>query len=655
MKTTLRYFFLPPIVSALIIFSSFLGDLPANVNFPYKKAGLTERQAAAHLLSRFTYGARPGDIDALVKMGLEKWFFQQLKGNLPDQSLKARLQNYDAIDLSNNEVSRSFPNNGRVIRMAIKDGLIHKDSIQADKKAYRDQILSYMKQNGYRPQAELYRQLINQKILRAAYSDNQMRELLTDFWFNHFNVSLTKGQSAEFVPAYERDVIRPNVFGSFESLVLATAKSPAMLTYLDNFSSSGSPESLSQTAKPALQRRLAAQRAASVTDSFSMKARALAKLQQNRKIQGLNENYAREVMELHTLGVDGGYTQADVTQAARVLTGWTVYPMENGYASALKNTLDKIGEQNLAKRGFVHEGDFLFAANRHDTGEKTVMGRHFPANGGYEEGIQLLEMLANHPSAANFISRKIAVRFVSDDPSSKIVNAMTTTFIKTKGDISKVLTTMVSSPEFWSKDALREKTKSPFELAISAVRALNADVGQPYQLYNWINRMGQKIYSYQAPTGFPDRGQYWINTGSLLNRMNFGLALASQRIPGVKVNLAALNNNREPESSGIALMTYGRVIMPERDLSETIDRLKPMLNDPLLQKKIEDAALKNSPPQEKPQPGETDPQMTDAGRSKPVKRTGLKDPLKMTNTQASNTVLAQVVGVILGSPEFQRK
>ncbi|HEY1009166.1 MAG TPA: DUF1800 domain-containing protein [Daejeonella sp.] len=654
MKTTLRYFFLPLIISALIIFSSFPGDLPATVNFPYKKAGLTERQAAAHLLSRFTYGARPGDIDALVKMGLEKWFFQQLKGDLPDQSLKARLQNYDAINLSNNEVSRLFPNNGQVIRMAIKDGLIHKDSIQADKKAYRDQILSYMTQNGYRPQAELYRQLINQKILRAAYSDNQMRELLTDFWFNHFNVSLTKGQSAEFVPAYERDVIRPNVFGSFESLVLATAKSPAMLTYLDNFSSSGSPESLPQTANPALQRRLAAQRAANVTDS-SIKARVPAKLQQNRKIQGLNENYAREVMELHTLGVDGGYTQADVTQAARVLTGWTVYPMENGYASALKNTLDKIGEQNLAKRGFVHEGDFLFAANRHDTGEKTVMGRHFPANGGYEEGVQLLEMLANHPSAANFISRKIAVRFVSDDPSSKIVNAMTTTFIKTKGDISKVLTAMVSSPEFWSKDALREKTKSPFELAISAVRALNADIGQPYQLYNWINRMGQKIYSYQAPTGFPDRGQYWINTGSLLNRMNFGLALASQRIPGVKVNLAALNNNREPESSGTALMTYGRVIMPERDLSETIDRLKPMLNDPLLQKKIEDAALKNSPPEEKPQPGEADPQMTDAGRSKPVKRTGLKDPSKMTNNQASNTVLAQVVGVILGSPEFQRK
>ena len=657
MKTTLKYFFMPlSVCFALIIFSSFLGESPASINFPYKKAGLTERQAAAHLLSRFTYGARPGDIDAAVQMGLEKWFSQQLKGDLPDEQLKTMLKDYDAIELSNNEVSKIFRNNGQVIRMAVKDGVIHKDSIaQAGKKEYRSQIMAYMKQHGYRPQTELYRQMINQKILRAAYSNNQTRELLTDFWFNHFNVSLTKGQSAEFIPAYERDVIRPNVFGNFEDLVLATAKSPAMLTYLDNFSSSGTPENISQQSKPPLPKRMAARAAMKKSDTSSMKA-GIVKPQQKKKAQGLNENYAREVMELHTLGVDGGYTQADVTQAARILTGWTVYPMENGYGSALRNVIDKIGEQNLEKRGFVHEGDFLFAANKHDTGEKTVLGKHFPANGGYQEGVQLLTMLANHPSAAKFISRKIAVRFVNDNPSQKLIDKMSATFQKTKGNISEMLITMVSSPEFWSKEALREKTKSPFELAISAVRSLNADIAQPYQLFTWINRMGQKIYSYQAPTGFPDKGQYWINTGSLLNRMNFGLAIAAQRIPGIKVNLAALNKNREPESSEAALMTYARMIMPERDLSQTIDRLRPMLNDPQLQKKIEDAASKSAPPQDKAAVADEDSMMMGADPTGKVVQASVKaNPNKIQSAQGQNTMLAQVVGVILGSPEFQRK
>ncbi|MEJ7694893.1 DUF1800 family protein, partial [Daejeonella sp.] len=309
MKTTLKYFFLPfGVFVTLIMFSSFIRETPANSAFPYKSAGLTERQAAAHLLSRFTYGARPGDIDAAIKMGLEKWFTQQLKGDLADDSLKLMLKNYDAINLSNNEVSKIYPNGGQILRMAIRDGVIHKDSVaQAGKKDYRQQLMDYMKQHGYRPQADLQRQLISQKILRAAYSNNQTRELLTDFWFNHFNVSLSKGQSAEFIPAYERDVIRPNVFGSFEELVLETAKAPAMLTYLDNFSSSGTPESLAQPANPQLQKRIASSVSMNVADT-SMRAKAIAKLQQNKKTQGLNENYAREVMELHTLGVDGGYT-----------------------------------------------------------------------------------------------------------------------------------------------------------------------------------------------------------------------------------------------------------------------------------------------------------------------------------------------------------
>ncbi|MEJ7779885.1 MAG: DUF1800 domain-containing protein [Daejeonella sp.] len=655
MKAALKYFCLPfGVFFIFLITSSFIAENDSPVLFPYKQAGLTDRQAAAHLLSRFTYGARPGDIDAAVNLGLEKWFIQQLKGNLADDSLKFLLKGYDALELSNTDALKLFPKTGQVLRMAIKDGLISKDSLEKDnKKGYRDQIMGYMTQKGFKPQAELFRQLISQKIFRAAYSNNQTRELLTDFWFNHFNVSLTKNLCAEFIPAYERDVIRPNVFGKFEDLVLETAKSPAMLMYLDNFSSSGTSENVAPLANPKMQKRLAAARAGkNVSDSTSMVVKTIDKLQQNKKNKGLNENYAREVMELHTLGVDGGYTQADVTQAARILTGWTVYPMDNNYGTQAKSMLERTGEANLEKRGFVHDGDFLFAANRHDTGEKTVLGKHFPANGGYQEGVELLKMLSNHPAAARFISRKIAVRFVSDNPSQKLADIMSDTFMKTNGNISAVLISMVSSPEFWAKEALREKTKSPFELAISVVRSLNAEITQPYQLYSWITKMGQKIYYYQAPTGFPDRGQYWINTGSLLNRMNFGLALSSQRIPGIRVDLSALNKNREPESSEAALITYGKMIMPERDLSQTIARLSPMLNDPLLQEKVEDAASKHvsEPKEDMPE----DQLMSGAVTALPKnKGKGKKFPVQ--GSAGVNSILSQVVGVILGSPEFQRK
>ena len=655
MKTTLKYFFLPiGIFFSLHIFSSFIDSPYSGLRFPYQKAGLTERQAAAHLLSRFTFGVRPGDIDAAMKIGLEKWFMQQLQGNLEDDTLKLMLKNYDAINLTNNEISKTYPNGGQVLRMAIRDGVIQKDSVAtALKKGYREQLTAYMKKSGYKPQAELFRQLINQKILRAAYSNNQTREVLTDFWFNHFNVSISKGRSAEFVPAYERDVIRPNVFGTFENLLLATAKSPAMLTYLDNASSSGTPENIPQSANPQLQKRIAAR--VLINTDTSMGAPAIAREQERKRAQGLNENYAREVMELHTRGVDGGYTQDDVTQAARILTGWTIYPMENGYGSAARNMIEKIGKENFAKRGFVHEGDFLFAANRHDMGAKVVLGKQFPANRGYEEGVELLKLLANHPSAANFISGKIASRFVNDNPSRDLIDKMSATFTKSKGNISEVLLTMVLSQEFWSKEALREKTKSPFELAISAVRSLDAEIVQPYQLFAWINRMGQKIYSYQAPTGFPDQGQYWINTGSLLTRMNFGLALASQRIPGIRVNLAGLNKNREPESSEAALITYASMIMPERDISMTIERLRPILNDPGLQKKVEDAAEKTTPAQGNITIASGDPTKIDTAKDKIAVTALRRNEGRPQSAPGANTMLAQVVGVILGSPEFQRK
>jgi uncharacterized protein (DUF1800 family) len=552
---------------------------PPAFRFPWAEAGLTERQAAAHLLSRFTFGARPGEVDAVVQMGLENWFATQLRADLPDDSLDQCLSRFDALGLSNEQVAETYPRNGQVLKMAIRDGVISKDSAGVDKAAYRETLKNYMEEKGYRREQELFRQFFCQKILRAAYSQDQLLEVMTDFWFNHFNVSVTKNDCAQFIPAYERDVIRPNALGRFNELLLKTAKSPAMLYYLDNFSSS-SP----------------------VPDS-------------GRKNRGINENYAREVMELHTMGVDGGYTQQDVTQAARVLTGWGVYPM--GEFRKMAVNLNRFTDEQIASRGFVHEGDFFFNANRHDKAEKTVLGHVFPAGGGYEEGVELLNLLAHHPSTARFISRKIAVRFVSDDPPASLVDKMAKTFMATNGDIRQVLITMVSAPEFWGPDAVREKTKSPFELAIGAVRCLHATVEQPMQLYNWITRMGEKEYYYQAPTGYPDKGAYWINTGSLLNRMNFGLAIAGGRIPGVTIDLLALNQGHEPESAQAALLVYGRIILPERNLDATVKRVTPELNDPNFSLRVGEAS------------GDT---------------VETKDPM-----------LAQVVGIIIGSPEFQRR
>jgi len=667
MKKTVRFTLAFLIVlSGTVILSSF-NTYNAGFTMPWKKAGLTERQAAAHLIDRFTFGNKPGQMDEIVKKGLENWFAEQLDGKLDDAALMERLKEYDALSLSNEQVLTTFPRNAKILRQAIEEGVINKDSVdKSDKGAYRDKVTAYMEQKGYRPQKELYRQFANQKILTAAYSNNQLQQVLTEFWFNHFNVSATKNDCAQFIPAYERDVIRPNVTGKFNDLLLATAQSPAMLFYLDNFNSSG--KNAESEAHEQKRRKVLEKQMKEVMDgSEEDKEKKMEQLKKRKKEQDLNENYAREVMELHTLGVDGGYTQADVTEAARVLTGWTVYPLKDlGPSNFARKLIDKFGEENLITRGFVHKGDFFFAMNRHDDKEKKVLGKTFAAGGGYEEGVELINMLANHSSTATFISKKLAVRFVSDTPPQTLIDKMAAAFTKSEGNIKEVLMTMVAAPEFWKTDVIREKTKSPFELTISAVRALDAEVEAPFMLYQWISKMGQKLYYYQAPTGFPDKGQYWINTGSLLNRMKFGLAFASQKIPGVSFNLGALNNNHEPESAVDALKKYSAIIMPERNLDATIKRLEPMINDPSIQQKIETAADKNTVaataamPEEKMMANDEGDVLNDKNRSeekltkKMLKKKNGKE-VSMPVAAGNNSMLAQVVGIILGSPEFQRR
>ncbi len=592
-------------------------DPPPPYQFPYAQAGLTREQAAAHLVSRFTYGAVPGQIEDIVNMRLENWFQQQLTANPKDDKVNALLNDYDALKLSNADIINTYFKNAQILRMAIADGVIDRDSAKLNKGEYRDQLKDYVKKKQIKPERELILQFSSQKIIRAVYTNNQLQEVLTEFWFNHFNISFTKKICAQFIPGYERDAIRPHALGAFEDLLVSTAKSPAMLLYLDNFSSVGTKDTIAEK-----------------------------KQGKKGRMKGLNENYAREVMELHTLGVDGGYTQNDVTEAARILTGWTLYPIgKENFGNGYKKLLEREGEDKLKARGFIHDGDFLFTPNRHDTGEKIVMGKSFPPGKGYEEGLQLLTFLAHHPATAKFICTKIATRFVSDEPPVRLIEKMAKTFLERNGDIKQVLITMVSSTEFWEPSAIRAKTKSPLEVAVSSLRALNAEVYKPYEIYTWITRMGQPLYFYQAPTGSPDRGQYWINTGSLLNRMNFGLALADGRIPGVKFNLLALNKNHEPESAEDALITYSNLLLPERNIEETVKRLTPLLNAQNLDQKINEAAGSAA----------SDSTMrmvtTDSLGGEALM---LMNPLTQTTGQ-SKYRLSQAIGILLGSPEFQRR
>lgn len=623
-------------------FTNNKSSLP-EIKMPYKKAGLTKEQAAAHLLNRFSYGIQPGQIEQVINMGLEQWLQQQLDANLPDQELDKRLANFEALKMDNEAIVNTYLTPAQILRYGIRNKIIKADSIgDTNKQEYRALIAKVVREQGIRPVQELHRQLINQKVLRAVYSNNQLKEILTDFWFNHFNVSLTKGQSQQYVLTYERDAIRPYVLGSFKDMLMATAKHPAMLEYLDNALSVSNDNERTRKQQNNAMLKAARERVEARLMDTSMAGNAL--VQQAiaaRKTKGLNENYAREVMELHTLGVDGGYAQKDVTEVARALTGWSVRPMyKEGPA---KKLVENLNEKQMERRGLIVDGDFLFREDKHDENPKTVLGKQFSGKDGYQEGVEVLNMLAKHASTAQFIATKLARRFVSDEPSPALIKTLAQTYRDTEGNIKAMMIAMVNHPDFWSKDALREKVKSPFEFAISAVRATKAQVLQPYQLYTWCTKMGQRFYYYQAPTGFPDRANFWINSGALLNRMNFGLALATQKIPGVRLNLLALNENHEPESADQALRIYSKLLLPERNLEENIKRLTAMVRDANVEQKINAAAAKVKTEM-----------VEDENEEQPNRKQDPKgkDIYAMNNTAAT---VAQVVGIIIGSPEFQRK
>jgi uncharacterized protein (DUF1800 family) len=686
----------------------------------YQTGQLKGDERILQALNRFTFGPRPGDLEAVRAMGLDAWFEQQLHPQALDQTaLNERLVLYPAMQWSVADLLYRVPS-GAIIRQAIagkidipKKGTLHAVYVdqmyrQQEKKAEKEQqktaqaaqapmangqtiamaapegqapamdgntmaanapamnsstmqpaasnatpsmAADTMSQPDFPPFASISalaprdriaqlqqmqpaefdafmhslkgpqrnqltadmtpdlreavedlenpqrmeaEELMAERLTRDIYSSAQLQEVMTDFWLNHFNVYLRKNEETPYyLVSYARDTIRPNALGKFEDLLEAVAHSPAMMIYLDNSESMGPDSPAAEHAKK--------------------------NNSKNKKDEGLNENYARELMELHTLGVNGGYTQADVTQVARILTGWTV---------------------NQPQRG----GDFQFNENRHEPGTKKVMGTKFKDDG-EREGEALMHFLATRPATAQFISRKLAIRFVSDDPPQSLVDRMARTYMSTGGDISAMLRTLFRSPEFWAANDYRAKVKTPLEFVVSAVRASNADVENFQPIENALKQLGMQLYSCIPPTGYKWVASDWVSTGALVDRMNFALNLAANRLPGVKVSWSnqpvdanvGLTNDSAPDSQ----------TAPAPTLDQEEARLEPTIVAGGVSEQTRAAALAQFQTQ------------VDQGTFKvyPVSATTTpknnKDNARPANaTEKQDEVLA---GLLIGSPEFQRR
>ncbi|HEX4538496.1 MAG TPA: DUF1800 family protein [Candidatus Acidoferrum sp.] len=604
---------------------------------------LTADEAILHALNRLAYGPRPGDIERVRQMGLPKWIDQQLTPNsIDDSALSARLENLPTLSMSSAQLIAEYPQPKQAAIQAgkRKDAATNSNqqSVKADAGeatvappstsaavgqsasnnspevnvadqasvpvsmktkpsptnpevaanlttpgAGKRNVLSgpdpnavprIIADNSKKPQ-RVIEELAMAKVTRAIYSERQLQQVMDDFWFNHFNVYAAKGEDKWYLTSYERDVIQPHTLGKFKDLVTATAESPAMLFYLDNFLS----------VDPNAAQHQAALRAMRQNRGRFNRPPQPQNQQPKKNTRGLNENYGRELMELHTLGVEGGYTQKDVTELARCFTGWTI-------------DKPRLNPQ------------FKFDEKLHDPDQKIVLKKKIHA-GGMKDGEQAIELLVRQHSTAKFISTKLARRFVSDNPPAPLVARMAKTFESSDGDIRAVMHTMIYSPEFWSREAYRAKIKTPFELAVSAVRALGADADTAMPLVQWVGRIGEPLYQCQPPTGYADTAEAWVNTGALLNRLNFSLTLAGNKIRGSRADVASLLGVDATEPK-VALERALQIFLGGQASPTTLETLQKQLDSPqVLQAKLDD----------------------------PVKKVDL----------------GVVTGLVLGAPEFQRR
>jgi uncharacterized protein (DUF1800 family) len=515
-------------------------------------SGWSADKKAVHVLNRLAYGPSPSSLAEVEQLGVEAWVQGQLHpDSVDDSAVEAKLANFRSLKMSTADRLQAYQPEAK---LAKEQGL---DPADPETRAKLLEALSL----GALPR-QMGLELVAAKLIRATESRRQLQEVLLDFWFNHFNVAAQKGAVRWMLASYEQEALRPHLFGNFRELLGAVAHSPAMLFYLDNWTSTREGFDLA-----ALRRSGA---------PVPKKLAEVGKL-------GLNENYARELLELHTLGVDGGYTQADVREVARCFTGW-----------------------GIEKPRQV--GAFAFHPLAHDSGEKHLLGQTIPAGGGMDDGERVLDILAASPSTAHFLARKLAQKFVADEPPQALVERLARTYLDTHGDLSAVYVALFRSAEFWSEQAFNGKTKTPLEFAVSAVRALGGTTYGDAPLMKALDGMGEPLYRAQPPTGWPEVATPWVNAGALVTRINFALALTAGRIPGTEVVLP-------PEPKGTSATAL-------------VDALaRAVLHQPL----------------------------SETTRSTLLRAVGHGENDVMPDGEARPVDQSKVAGLLLGSPEFQKQ
>ncbi|HYN83273.1 MAG TPA: DUF1800 domain-containing protein [Gemmatimonadaceae bacterium] len=589
------------LISAALLSGALASSIAAQTTSPAQRqaastARLDHRELAAdqqiiQALNRLTFGPRPGDAQKVRAMGLDRWIDLQLHPERIDNTgFEQFASRYDNLKQDQNDLLRQFAEAQRERRMVRRD---RADSAQMSRE---DRMAMQQAGLGRR---QIVGQLQSARVARAVASNRQLEEVMTDFWLNHFSVFLGKGPPQPYyLVEYERDVIRPNALGKFRDLLGAVAKSPAMLFYLDN------ARSMADSSRPRL--------------TNAGRAGRFERRPGQARNTGLNENYGRELLELHTLGADGGYTQQDVINVARALTGWTINPPMTG-------------------------GGFIFRPAMHDAGEKIVLGQKLSAGRGIEDGEDVLDILSRSPATARYIATKLVRRFVADDPPRSLVDDAAAVFLKTNGDIREVVRTIVTSNELYSQRAFRSKVKSPFEVVVSAMRGLNAQPDPTPQTAQAIAFLGQPIYGHQAPNGYPETGDAWMNTGAILNRINFGMAVAANRIPGLDFTaLPAIDSLRNAPRQ----QQVDAVISVLLSGSASPDTRAVLI-------KGENPITSNAA---------ANPAEMASAESSQNEMTSTIDRPRRANPRAlalgpvpQLTGVAQIVGLALGSPEFQRR
>lgn len=588
----------------------------------YSVGDLTADQKVLQVLNRLTFGPRPGDVQTIRSMGIDVWIDQQLHpADINDSAFESTLAAFPVLAENQSDLAAQYTDFIRdrlLLKQARKDTAVTAADTAAFKKIVKSQV-------------RIVQQLNASRVARAVGSDRQLLEVMTDFWENHFNIYARKGAVEPYYLVDFDRTIRDHALGKFRDLLGAVAHSPAMLFYLDNAESRANPGQ--PTLPPQLRngmtlapRNLARARA----QLLARAARNPAKAQQPPK--GLNENYGRELLELHTLGVDGGYTQQDVINVARALTGWTI-------------------------RGPRQGGGFIFRPEWHDAAEKVVLGHTLPAGRGEADGEEVLDIIARQPATAHFIALKLARRFVSDSPSTALVQRAAHTFLTTDGDIAAVVRTIITSPEFFSHSAFHTKVKSPFEVVVSAARAVGARPDTTVRSAQLVAYLGEPIYGHQAPDGWPETGESWMNTGAILNRINFGIAVAANRLPGASLTelLWADSIRSAPRAEQVDVVVQhvlGGVVSPDTR-KVLMNGNNPLSSNP----SIANAATPDSSTVESAEEMDASDTMMDVSpkgkpkrkANKATNRAPLGGPLPTTSG------VAQIVGLALGSPEFQRR